>query len=191
MLNEALQFILETLLGLFLFALLLRFYLQLLRAPFHHPFCQFITTLTDFAVLPLRRLLPSRRAFDPVTLLLAFATAFLLHLALLWLQGFPLLVAGAGIYPALALLALARLIKISLYLLIAAVFLQALASWINPRGLLMPLLALLTRPFLRPLQKRVPPVANVDLSPLIIFILCQLLLILPVAWLEHLARSWL
>jgi YggT family protein len=57
-------------------------------------------------------------------------------------------------------------------------------SWISPYSPLAPLLTSVTRPFLRPFQKIVPPVANVDLSPLFVLIACQLLLIVPLAWLE-------
>lgn len=191
MLNQAAQFILETVLNLFLLVVMLRFYLQFMRAPFHHPFCQFVSALTNFAVLPLRHIIPSGRRVDLAALLLAWLTKYLLLAATLWLKGFPFLVAGAEVFAVIALLALVALIKLSIYMLIVVVFAQAVLSWISPFNQLMPLLNLLTRPFLRVVQKYVPPIANVDLSPLIIFIFCELLLIVPVAWLESLVRGML
>ncbi|MEW5942455.1 MAG: YggT family protein [Pseudomonadota bacterium] len=187
MLNQAAQFILETVLSLFLFAALLRFYLQLLRAPFRHPFSQFIAALTNFAVLPLRRVIPGLWGVDLASLVLAWVVQLLLLLGLAWLGGFPFSAATASVYFGLAFLAAVKLVRLSLYLLMAAVFVQAIMSWINPHNPLAPVTDSLTRPFLRLAQRIVPPIAGVDLSPLVIFFVCQLLLMLPVAWLEQLA----
>ena len=58
MLNQMLIFLLDTLLGLFSLALLLRFYMQLLRAPYRYPLSQFLIAVTDFLVKPARRIIP-------------------------------------------------------------------------------------------------------------------------------------
>lgn len=187
MLNQAAQFVLETVLSLFLFAVLLRFYLQLMRAPFRHPFSQFIAAMTNFAVLPLRRIIPGLWGIDLASLFLAWLMQLVLLLGLAWLSGFPFLVAGFPAYLAFAFLAAVKLVRLSLYLLMGAVFVQAIMSWINPHNPLAPVIDTLTRPFLRLAQRVIPPIAGVDLSPLVIFFVCQLLLILPVAWLEQLA----
>jgi YggT family protein len=47
----------------------------------------------------------------------------------------------------------------------------------NPYSPVAPLLDALTRPFLRPIRRVVPPLANVDLSPLVLIVLLQILLI--------------
>ena len=57
-------------------------------------------------------------------------------------------------------------------------------SWINPGSPIAPLLDAMTRPFLRMFRRRIPPIGNVDLSPLFLMVACQLLLMLPIAWLE-------
>ena len=72
MLNQILTFLLDTLLGLFSLVLLLRFYMQLLRAPFRNPLTQFLIALTDFIVRPARRVIPGLRGMDLSTLLLAW-----------------------------------------------------------------------------------------------------------------------
>jgi YggT family protein len=77
----------------------------------------------------------------------------------------------------LALLALVRIIRLILYIIIFAVIVQAVLSWVNPYSPLTLTLNALTRPLLRPFQKRIRPVANVDLSPLFVIVICQLLLI--------------
>lgn len=187
MLNQALQFLLETLLGLFVLAVLLRFYLQWARAPFRNPVSQFIAALTDFAVKPLRQVIPGLFGLDLASLLLAWLVEYIMLLALFWLGGAPLLTTGPAVFLAIALLAAIKLLKISIYILLGAVFVQAILSWTNPHTPLAPVLSRLTDPFLLPLRRVVPLVANVDLSPLVLFIICELVLMVPLAWMESLA----
>jgi YggT family protein len=73
-----------------------------------------------------------------------------------------------------------------LYVAMAAVILQAVLSWIAPFSPLAPVVDSLTRPMLRPIQRRVPTVGNVDLSPLVLLILLQLILMVPLQWLTSL-----
>lgn len=186
MFNQAVQFLLDTVLGLFVLAALVRFWLQWARAPFRNPFSQFVAALTDFAVKPLRRVVPGLFGLDLASLVLAWLTEFVLLLVLFWLSGLFLLKSGPGVFIAVALLAAVKLFKISIYILLGAVFIQAILSWVNPRTPLAPVLHNLTEPFLRPARRLLPPVANVDLTPLVIFVVCELLLMLPVAWLEAL-----
>ncbi|WP_230369830.1 YggT family protein [Paludibacterium denitrificans] len=77
MLLDILQFLIETLSRLFVLVLLLRFYLQVARAPFKHPLCQFVMAVTNFAVLPTRKLLPSIHGYDTATMVLARAVSLL------------------------------------------------------------------------------------------------------------------
>jgi YggT family protein len=191
MLNNALQFLLQTLVNLFLIAVLLRFYMQWLGVSFANPFAQFVVALTNFAVRPMRRIIPGAGGMDVASLLLAYGLQLLLTLALYWLGGFPFTVAGGGVLPGFMLLALARLLTLALYVLIGLIFIQAVMSWINPFSPLAPMFAVLTRPALAPIRRILPPIGNVDLSPLVAFIVCQLVIMLPVAFLERLALGML
>lgn len=184
MFANAFEFLLDTLLGLLTIAFLLRCYLQLTGAPFHNPFSQSVIALTNFAVRPLRRIVPALGWLDTASLLLALLTQLTLQLAIIWLRDFPLLVAGYQIFLALLGLAALGIIKLTLYLLLYAVIIQAVLSWINPHTPLAPVLDSLTRPFLRPLRRHMPTTAGIDFSPLIVFIVVQLLLMLLVAPLE-------
>lgn len=184
MLTQAAQFILETILNLLTLAALLRFYLQLVRAPFNHPFSQFISAITDFAVLPLRRIIPGFRGWDVASLMLAFLLQLILLLSVLALNGFPFAVATPQAFLGIIFLSVIKLLKLSIYILMGAVLVQAILSWVNPYNPLSPLLNALTRPFLRPIQRVVPLIANVDISPLILFFICQLIVTFPLAWLE-------
>lgn len=183
MLDQALIFLLETFLGLFVLALLLRFYLQLFRAPPRNPLSRFLSAVTDFAVIPARRFIPGLWGHDLASLVLAWLAELVLQLLVLMVKGVNLQVVGTALL-VLTLLAAVKLLKLSLYILMVAVVVQAVLSWVNPYSPVAPILDSLTRPFLRPLHKRIPPIANVDLSPLFVLIACQLALMLPVAWLE-------
>lgn len=185
MIANALLFLLQTLLGLFTLAVLLRFYLQLTSAPFQNPASQVIAALTNFAVKPLRRFIPSWGKLDLSTLLLAYFSQFLLQLGVLWLHDFPLLVAGQAVWIALLGLALTGVFKLSIYIFLFAVFIQAILSWINPYTPITSVLDALTRPILNPLRKRIPMAGGVDLTPLVVFICAQLLLILLISPLEQ------
>jgi len=89
------------------------------------------------------------------------------------------------------LLAIVKLLKISLYLLMAAVFIQAILSWVNPYTPIAPLLTSITQRFLQPLRRVVPMLGNLDLSALLLFIICQLMVIVPVRMLEIFAMNLL
>ena len=183
MLRQALQFLLETFFGLFALALLLRFHIQWLRAPIRNPLSQFLAALTNWIVVPARRIIPGLWGLDLATLVLAWLTEITLLVVIYWLLG-----AGPG--PAVGASALAmgflaaiQLVKLSLWMLIIAVLIQAVLTWVGPYSPAMPLLNSLTRPFLRVFQRRIPPIGNVDLSPLFLLVVCQLMLFL-VAWIE-------
>jgi len=186
MFGQALQFLLETFLGLFALALLLRFFLQWLRAPARNPLTYFLAALTDWIVVPARRVISGLWGLDLATLLLAWLTEVVLILATYWLKGSGLEPAAGVSLVLIGFLAAVQLVKLSLWILMIAVIVQALLSWLSPFSPAMPLLNSLVRPFLRVFQKRIPPVGNVDLSPLFVVVVCQLLL-MAVAWLEAVA----
>jgi YggT family protein len=184
MMSQAMLFLLDALVQPFAALLLLRFHLQWLRAPLRNPLGEFIMAFTDFLVLRMRRIVPAVRGLDSASLLLAFMVEALYLLALLWVQGFQF-----GVFPLGGLLAwtAVKLLRISVYLLMAALFVQAILSWVSPYTPVAALLDAVTRPFLRPLRGHIPLFGNIDLTPLILLIACQLVLIVPLGWLESMA----
>jgi YggT family protein len=189
MFNQALEFLLQAVVNLFVFAALLRFYMQLLRAPARNPLSEFIMALTDFAVKPLRRVIPGLYGLDLSSLFLAWGLEIVLLLFVLSLRGHEVWTGGPHVLPVVAFLALVNLLKYSLYGLIVFVFIQAVLSWVNPYSPISPVLDSLTRPFLRPVRRYLPLIGNVDLSPLVLFVICQLILMLPLSWLESVATK--
>ena len=111
MLNEALLFLLDVLLQPFAAILLLRFHLQWLRAPLRNPVGEFVMVLTNFLVLPARRLIPSVRGLDLATLLLALLVEMLYLTGLWWALSNP---THGFLLPGLLFLAIVKLLKISL-----------------------------------------------------------------------------
>ena len=184
MLAGALIFLIETAAGLFTVALLIRFLLQWARTAPRNPVSDFLNALTNWAVRPARRFIPGLWGLDLATLLLAWLTQFVELFLVVQLRGYPFAAFTGLSIVALALLAAVALVRLLLYIVMVVVIVQAVISWVNPYSPISPLLNAITRPLLRPFQRRIPPVANVDLSPLFVIIVCQLLLMLPVAYAE-------
>ncbi len=181
--EQVIRYLLDVVFGLFTYALLLRFAMQWLRAPFRNPLGQAVIALTDWIVKPLRRVLPGWKGVDWASLvaLLLFQFLWLLSYNLVF-GGFSLL--GAGI-PFLLGATLVALLRASLWLLIVVVFAQAILSWVAPDGPLSGTLNSLTFPFLRPVRRILPPIGGtLDLSPLIVIVVAQIALMTVVPWLE-------
>jgi YggT family protein len=183
MFEPAVRLLLDTVFGLITYAFLLRFAMQWLRAPFRNPLGQAIVALTDWAVKPARKVIPGYRGLDGSTLLLAWLSQFAWHCAI------ALILAPGGFdgstWATFALLACVDLLKALIWLLIIVVIVQAVLSWVAPDGPLAGTLNAMTFRFLAPIRRVVPPVGGtLDLSPLILIVALQLILMLPVRWLE-------
>jgi len=189
MIAGALHFLIQTLGNLFVVAVLLRFMMQLFRVPFRNPFAQFIVALTDFAVKPLRRVVPGFLGLDWACLLLALLVELAVVIAGYWLDDFPFALAGGKVWPVMLGLAAVRLLSLAIYMIIGLTLVRAVLSWVNTNSPLAPVIYELSEPFLRPLRRIVPMVANVDLTPMVLFILCQLVLMVPILALEQALRG--
>lgn len=184
MLNQGMLLILDTVFGLFIIALLLRFYLQLMRAPYGNPLTPFLIALTDFLVRPVRRIVPGLFGLDLATLLLAWLIEFFVLSMTLWLNGMAPHPYTPATVVVLFLLSATGLLKQSIHIFMVVLIIQAIMSWVNPYSPIASVLNSLSRPFLIFFQRRIPSVGNVDLSPLIVLFIFQLVLTIPVAWME-------
>jgi YggT family protein len=177
MLIEIASLLVQAAFGLFVFVVLLRFWMQVLRAPFRNPVGQFVTALSNWIVLPLRRVIPGLFGFDLATALVAWLAEALTLFLLLWLHGGSL-GASPGVGAAWIVgMALFELIRLSLYLLIGVVLVQVVISWVNPHAPMAGIFDALTRPFYGVFRRFVPPIGGIDLSPLFVLLLAQVLLI--------------
>lgn len=188
MLNSTLQFLLDVFVQGYAGVLLVRFLLQWLRAPMRNPIGMAVMSLSNFIVLPARRFIPAAWQLDSASLLIALLVEAVYLALLLALQGYPY-----AHFPLLGLLvwSAVKLLAMSIYFLMGALIAQAILSWTNPHTPLAPVLHSVTQRFLSPLQRVVPPLGNVDLSSLILIVICQIALNIPVAMLESLAGKFL
>lgn len=178
--TNALHFLISTIFHFLTLIFLLRFLMQAIKAPFNNPVGQMVIALTDFAVKPLRRFIPSWKKLDLSTLLLAFIVQCLLQVALLWLLPTQIL-ANTPIWSIIVVKALLGVIRGIVDIFFYAIILQVILSWVNPNTLIAPFLHTLTRPILVPIQKIIPAFNGIDLSPLIAIILLQMFNILTMS----------
>ncbi|MCL4183445.1 MAG: YggT family protein [Burkholderiaceae bacterium] len=176
--NQALWLLLETLGSLLATACVLRTYMNWLGLGARTQIGQFVIAVTEWIVRPLRGVLPAARKGPRSIDWASLAAALLLAIVLAILF---VLIFGRGRTPAfgaVVLLALFWLVKWSLWLLTALVLLLAVLSWVNPHAPIAPTVDALTQPFLAPIRRVVPLIGGVDLSPLVLILLVQLLLTL-------------
>ena len=178
-LTNPLEFLITTLFSLYILAVMLRFLLGTVRADFYNPVSQFLVRITNPFLVPMRKVIPSMGKFDTSALLL------MLVLQLLSL-GVIIMLRGVSV-PVLALLltAIVELLLLAINVFIFAIVIQVILSWVNP-GTYNPVNALLhslTQPLLGPIQRLMPAVSGIDLSPLFALIGLQVLkmLIQPLA----------
>lgn len=186
MLLQAIALILIAVVELFVLVALLRFWMQTFRAPSRNPIAQFSMALTDFAVRPLRRVVPPVGQLDAASVLVALVFEFALQAVVTVMLG-----TSPFDYPELLpwvfFLALVRLARLSIYIFMGAIIIQAVLSWVHAYHPVTPFFEALGRPFLRPVRKLVPLVGGVDISPVFVLIFFQVLVSLPVAYLENTA----
>lgn len=174
---NATDFLVQTILNFALYAVLLRFWMQWVRADFRNQIGQFIITVTNPIVLPLRKIIPSLGTVDTATLFLAYVVASLKIYSLLSLRGIDINLIS------LALFGLGQLLQASVYIFFAAVFIQIIASWFSP-GSYHPVLNVaraISEPLMAPARKFIPPISGLDFSPIAVIIFLQLTLRLLVA----------
>ena len=176
-------FLVDVVASFFVFMLLARFHFQWLRVPFRNPVGEFVLATTNWMVVPARRITPGLAGLDVASLLLAW----IVQMLGLWLQG--AIVGAEPGFGMIAAVALVDLVRYSLYILIFAVLVQVLLSWLNPYSPVAPIFGAMTRPFLAPIRRFVPSIANFDLSPLVLLVLLQVVLI-PLAHLRQVAIGW-
>lgn len=188
MLQQIASFLVGVVADFFVFLLLVRFLMQWLRVPFRNVLGQFVIAATSWMVMPARRIIPALFGLDLASLVLAL----LVQAVGLWAI---YAIAGVGFSSSpdiaagiLALLALLDLVRYAIYILVVTLVVQAVLSWVNPHTPMAPLLDALTRPLLRPIRRFAPPLANVDLSPLVLIVLLQVLLI-PLAYVRAMAAG--
>ena len=175
-LNSSAAFIFNTLGGLYLLAILLRFLLQIAKADFYNPVSQAVIRVTDPAVKLVRNFIPGYRGIDFSSLILALVVeaAAICVLILLYGGGIP----GIRLVVTLAFFGIIYfIINIYYYAIIASIimsFVMLFSGSVNPHPVLR-LIWQLTEPIMAPVRKVVPTMGGLDFSPILIFFIIQLI----------------
>ena len=174
-------FLISTLFGLYILALMLRLILGFVRADFRNPISQFIVKVTNPPLKPLRRFIPGFAGIDMASVIFMLVLQILEIFLIDMMRGFPTpAVLGLTLY------AVTELITLGFYVFLFSIFILALLSWINP-GQYNPvsyLLDQIAEPVLRPARKILPPMSGIDLSPMFAMVglwLIKLLLLDPIS----------
>ena len=171
MLYQIVSLVLELVVGFVSGACLLRLYMQIQRIPMGlrsgNPLGQLVFAVTDWIVLPLRRWLPAMGPVDTASLVAAYLLA-LLDFGLLWL-----LAGAAGGLFAVPILAAFGLLRLSITGITGLVIVYAILSWVPTHSNITQLLDRLVAPLLRPIRRLLPLIGGIDLSPLVLLLLLQ------------------
>jgi YggT family protein len=161
--TDALAYLVDSLLTIYLYILVLRFVMQLTRADFRNQIAVFVTTVTNPLIMPLRRILPPLGKIDTASVV---AILLLIALDIVAIA----LIVGSPIPPPVpfAIALLYTLLRTFLLFFLGAIIIYAILSFVVPGGYSPPmaLLGTVVEPLLAPFRRIIPPIANIDLSPL-------------------------
>ena len=190
-----LMLIINTLFDLYILLVLLRFLLQLLRADFYNPVSQFIVRMTTPPLRLLRRFIPSIAGQDTSSVVLCLLLVYGKFLLMRGLSIPAVQISGAmaplGVsYLGLLIFAIADLIALLLTVFLVAVIIKVVLSWVNP-GHYNPVIGIVDKiaaPVLRPIQRLLPSMGGLDLSPLfatLAILVVKMLVIPPIIYLGN------
>lgn len=167
MLFQIISLLLDVAAGLFGGACLLRLYMQHQRIPFGNPVGRFVFAVSDWLVLPLRRVLPSLGRLDTASLVGVWLLE-LVQVGLLWMM-----LGGTGSAAMLPVMAVFGVLRLVISSATALVIVGALLSWVRSDSPLSDIIERLCAPLLRPFRRVIPLVGGMDLSPLALLLALQ------------------
>lgn len=175
MLTQIVALLLGTAANLLAVAFLARAYAQWARASLRNPIGGFIVAATDWALRPLRRLIPGLLGIDWSSVAAAWLTQIVYFGVMAGLSGLVAVAPDAML--SVAWVAALATLRMLVYVVMGAVIIAALLSWINPYSPLAPFFDSLAGPLLLPVRRRLPALGGIDLSPLVVLLLCEVVLI--------------
>ncbi len=155
--------------------LLLRAYMNWVGMPGRNPLALFAVALTDWMVRPLRRVVPAGGRWDTASLFAAYLVAVLVMIVTFVLIGAEV---SRWPWPTLLLAALVKVLRWALYMVFFLTLMHVVLSWVNPYAPVAPAVAMLVRPFLAPFQRIVPTIGGIDLSPLVLIVVVNIVLLI-------------
>jgi YggT family protein len=176
MLINILRLVLGSVAGVLTFCLLLRTLMQWVRIHPSNPLSPFVFSLTDWLVKPLRKGIPGVGGIDWASVLGAFLVSLAYHgiIMLLVLLNQSMGVNALAFFGVTISASIFWVLKNFVYLLMGIVFVQIVLSWVNPFSPMAAIMNELSKPFLSPLRRWLPPIGQVDLSPMVFILLLQI-----------------
>ncbi len=166
------SYLISTFIGLYIIIVLLRFILQIVRADFYNPLSQFTVKATTPVLKPIRKVIPGLFGIDIASLLLAYGLQYVENLLLFALRGIP-------VEPIFLLWhSIGSILTLFLYIYFFAILVQVIISWVSPNTY-NPAIALIhhiSEPLMRPARKLLPPFSGLDLSPILVFVVLNILM---------------
>jgi YggT family protein len=171
-LAEIAVFIIQTLGGLYLLLVLLRFLFQLVRADFYNPISQFVAKVTNPPLMPLRKVIPGFYGVDIAALVLALLVQFVIIQLVL-------ILVGIGLFNPLNVLlwSLVGLLSTLVSIYFWGLIIVIIASWVAPFST-HPALVLVRQviePVMKPFRKLIPPLGGIDITPIFAFMALHIL----------------
>jgi len=181
--GNAATFVVETVLGIYVLIVMLRFMLQLVHADFYNPLSQFLVTATQPPLRYLRRVIPGIGGIDLSSAVLALIVQFVELWLVMLILGRDASVLG------LLMLSGVRLLELAIYVIMFSVIILVILSWIQPSTYnpVFGVLNSLSAPVMRPARRLVPPMGGLDVSPIVVLLMLGVLLRVLIAPLEHMA----
>ncbi len=177
-------FLVQTVFGLYIIAIMLRFILQVARADFYNPVSQFLVKVTNPPLVPMRRMIPGVLGVDvaAIVLMLILKTIEIFLISLM--SGYSLGILGLFVFAVIGLLEL--LFNVFFF----TILIQVIMSWVNPGGYnpTISLLYSINEPLLSRARRLIPPISGFDLSPIVVMVVLQLLSIIFIAPLKDVAK---
>jgi YggT family protein len=164
-------FLIQTFFGIYFVLIMVRFLMQVSRADYYNPICQGIIKVTDPAIRPFRKLLPTVRGVDFATLTVGFLVELIAIVLIMLVMG------GAPFLPIYIGWVLVGMLSIIFDVYFFALLIMVISSWIAPYSThpVMTLVHQLTEPICTPARKLLPPMGGIDFSIILVFVVITLI----------------
>ncbi len=174
-LTLALVYVVQTVFSIYLLIVVIRLLLQLVRADFYNPISQFVVRATDPVLAPMRKVIPIHRRVDFASFVLAILVQMLCFVIVIWLH------TGMMVNPLnLFLWAVLGLLVMLFNVFFFCLIIEIILSWVAPQSYhpASQLIRQINDPLMRPARRLLPPTGGLDLSPLLVFMMLNVLNIL-------------
>lgn len=166
--GSAFYFLIDTIFSVYIYFVIARFILQVVRADFYNPVSQAVVKVTSPLLMPLRKIIPGYGRVDVACIVLLLFVVLIKLLVLLFLF-------YGGYASAIQFIAwFVREVAASVInFFILVIFISIILSWVamgtgyNP---MMDVIRQLSDPVIRPVRQIVPPLGMFDLSPMIVLL---------------------